>query len=96
MCAARGVPILRQRPRRRPTMPDHPTAPHRCRRCGDVIGVYEPLVLVEGSAARETAAAAEPGLRALPGARYHRACFRAEALLQPLLRARSAAPRPAP
>jgi len=47
----------------------------RCDQCGDVIGVYEPLVLRDGDAVRETSRAAEPDLPATAGERYHRECF---------------------
>jgi hypothetical protein len=46
----------------------------RCRRCGDVIGVYEPLVTFEKSHPRTTSRAAEPGLDTA-GVYYHRRCF---------------------
>lgn len=48
--------------------------PLRCRRCGDVIGVYEPLVMCENSHSRTTSQAAEPGLN-MAGIYYHRPCF---------------------
>jgi len=47
-----------------------------CDRCGDIIGIYEPTVVVDGEP-RETSRAAEPDLAARPGERYHRACFAA-------------------
>lgn len=46
----------------------------RCQTCGDVIGVYEPIVLVEPPGRRETSLAAEPGLRDSALACHHRAC----------------------
>jgi hypothetical protein len=50
------------------------TEPLRCVHCGDVIGVYEPLVALAGGRARETSVAAE----AMPvdgdADYYHRAC----------------------
>lgn len=50
----------------------------RCLLCGDVIGVYEPLVTCErGAHARTTSRAAEPGLESAGGAYYHRACYSA-------------------
>ena len=49
----------------------------RCRHCGDVIGVYEPIVVREGGEFRETARAAEPGLPLVHGEHYHRACHAA-------------------
>lgn len=64
-----------------------------CHHCRDVIGVYEPVVLVDDAGGvRETAAAAERGLALLPGLRFHRACFAAAGDLS----ARSAAPPRAP
>ena len=45
-----------------------------CDRCGDVIGIYEPTVVVDGEP-RETSRAAEPDLGERPGPRYHRACY---------------------
>ena len=45
-----------------------------CDRCGDVIGIYEPTVVVDGEP-RETSRAAEPDLAERPGERYHRACY---------------------
>ena len=45
-----------------------------CDRCGDVIGIYEPTIVVDGEP-RETSRAAEPELARLPGRRYHRDCF---------------------
>jgi hypothetical protein len=51
--------------------------PPRCPLCGDVIGVYEPMVLVNEHGPRETSGAAEPTLGDAPGARFHRDCFAA-------------------
>jgi hypothetical protein len=49
----------------------------RCVHCGEVIGVYEPLVACEtGAQARATSRAAEPGLNAVSAAYYHRICYR--------------------
>lgn len=45
-----------------------------CDECGDVIGVYEPLVVVADDEALETSQAACPEVAAT-GARYHRACY---------------------
>jgi hypothetical protein len=47
--------------------------PLRCDRCGELLGVYEPLIALEGDALRGTSLAAE---RTAPaGATYlHRAC----------------------
>jgi hypothetical protein len=46
----------------------------RCRHCGEVIGVYEPLVAVEGESSRESSLAREPSLASAPTAHYHRNC----------------------
>jgi hypothetical protein len=50
-----------------------------CEDCGDVIGVYEPLVLEDGEVARTTSRAAEPDLRASATTHYHRECYGAGA-----------------
>lgn len=48
----------------------------RCSRCGEVIGSYEPLVLLLDGEVRETSRAAEPDLALQVGAeRFHIACF---------------------
>jgi hypothetical protein len=51
------------------------TGPLHCAHCGEVIGVYEPLVALAAGRARETSVAAE----ALPADshadHYHRACY---------------------
>lgn len=47
-----------------------------CNRCGDQIGVYEPLIVVdEVGAARLSSLAADPGLRRDSGELYHAACY---------------------
>jgi hypothetical protein len=46
-----------------------------CDHCADVIGVYEPIVVVIDNEARETSRAAEPMIVSERGERYHRACF---------------------
>ena len=45
-----------------------------CEACGDVIGVYEPLVMRTTESERATSRAAEPELRARDGAYFHRGC----------------------
>jgi hypothetical protein len=45
-----------------------------CRRCGDTIGVYEPLALVHEGRARITSRAVEPGLPPA-GIYFHRDCY---------------------
>ena len=47
-----------------------------CDHCGDVIGSYEPLIVVIGAAARETSLTADPTVHwDVRGERYHRACY---------------------
>lgn len=46
-----------------------------CERCGDVIGVYDPLVHVAGETARRTSRAAEPDIAAVGGRIYHDVCY---------------------
>jgi hypothetical protein len=46
-----------------------------CDRCAEVIGVYEPLVVVLDGDARETSRAAEPTVGTEPAERYHRTCY---------------------
>jgi hypothetical protein len=48
-----------------------------CDRCHDVIGIYEPVVIVVDGEARETSRAAEPAIVAKATERYHRSCHRA-------------------
>jgi len=52
-----------------------PGAAPTCTRCGDVIGVYEPTVIVLAGAHLTTSRAAEPDAVANAPARYHRSCF---------------------
>lgn len=47
----------------------------RCDDCGEVIGVYEPLVRVLDGRARETSRAREPASSDRGGEHYHRACY---------------------
>jgi len=47
----------------------------RCIRCGDVIGYYEPLVLVAQEHVHLTSAAAEPQITERCGALFHDACY---------------------
>lgn len=46
-----------------------------CAHCGDVIGVYEPLVALADGRARETSVAAETLSADSAAACYHRACY---------------------
>lgn len=50
------------------------TEPLYCQLCGEVIGVYEPLVVSESSYARVTSRAAEPALPAT-GSYCHHSCI---------------------
>jgi hypothetical protein len=52
------------------------TTPPRCQLCGEVIGVYEPLINLLAGGARESSRAADPGLSAATGGSlYHAACY---------------------
>jgi hypothetical protein len=50
----------------------------RCQHCGEVIGVYEPMVVLTDEQARSTSRAAAQDDGALIGACYHRACYTQE------------------
>lgn len=50
------------------------TAPPRCPTCGDVLGIYEPLLVRSGGSLRQTSFAAEPDLLGGAAAVYHRDC----------------------
>jgi hypothetical protein len=45
----------------------------RCKHCGDVIGAYEPMVVIDAGRPRGTSRAAEDG--ALLEESYHEACY---------------------
>ncbi len=47
----------------------------RCTRCADVIGVYEPLVVVDSTGVRCTSLAAAAQQPDLGDATYHKACY---------------------
>jgi hypothetical protein len=50
----------------------------RCAHCGEVIGAYEPTIVVElDGIIHETSWAAQPKLVGLPTGNYHLACHRA-------------------
>jgi hypothetical protein len=52
------------------------TAPPRCERCGEVIGVYEPLIYAHANGVHQSSRAADPGLAAsATGSLYHAACY---------------------
>jgi len=46
-----------------------------CQHCADVIGVYEPVVVVIDGVVRETSRAAEPATNPVVRECYHRACY---------------------
>ena len=48
-----------------------------CAHCGDVIGVYEPLIVHLDDEVRETSLAAEADLPSAAAAHYHEACHAA-------------------
>ncbi len=47
----------------------------RCRHCEEVIGVYEPMVVLDEGRARRTSRAAERDGGELVGECYHHACY---------------------
>lgn len=47
----------------------------RCASCDEIIGVYEPMVILLPSGSRTTSRAAERDLADVPEARFHQACF---------------------
>lgn len=47
----------------------------RCRHCEEVIGVYEPLVVLADGRVRRTSRAAERDVGELVGEFYHDACY---------------------
>jgi len=50
--------------------------PPRCASCGELIGVYEPIVVVKPDGAlRETSIAADPQLETGGASLYHRGCM---------------------
>jgi len=52
-----------------------PSAGPTCARCGDIIGIYEPAVIVLEGQPFVTSRAAEPDAVAKAPERYHRACY---------------------
>jgi hypothetical protein len=46
-----------------------------CNHCGEVIGVYESIVVMCGGQPRETSRAMEPTVGSDPGELYHQACY---------------------
>jgi len=47
----------------------------RCKRCGEVIGVYEPLVRLLDGRVYETSRALEPAPSDRGAEHYHRTCY---------------------
>jgi len=47
----------------------------RCRHCGDVIGAYEPMIVLRGGQARKTSRAAERDAGVSAHECYHDACY---------------------
>jgi hypothetical protein len=52
-----------------------PNGRPRCAACGEIIGVYEPIVHVAGRLVRQTSRAAEPNACLSGGVCYHAACY---------------------
>ena len=46
-----------------------------CDHCGDVIGVYEPMIVLVRAEPRETSRAAEPSVASEVDEHYHRSCY---------------------
>jgi hypothetical protein len=55
----------------------------RCRHCGKVIGVYEPLMRVKEGGVVESSRAVDPELSDWDAEHYHRACFERPRETQP-------------
>jgi hypothetical protein len=49
----------------------------RCSACGDAIGTYEPVLVIEHGDARASSLAREPELASMPGKIVHRSCAEA-------------------
>lgn len=47
----------------------------RCHHCEDVIGVYEPMIVLTDGQARNTSRAAVKDIEDLVGECYHHACY---------------------
>ncbi len=56
-------------------MPSRATHALRCDGCGDVIGVYEPAIVIQGEQIRETSVAAEPRRPPAWDRSFHAGCF---------------------
>jgi hypothetical protein len=69
---------------------EEPFDPFRCRRCGEPIGVYEPLAVAGEEGIRITSRAAEPDLDGREAIYFHRDCFESDATSAETTRRRSA------
>jgi hypothetical protein len=67
-----------------------PFDPFRCRRCGELIGVYEPLAVAGEEGIRITSRAAEPELDGREAIYFHRDCFESDTKGAETTRRRSA------
>jgi hypothetical protein len=47
----------------------------RCQTCGEVIGFYEPMIVLTDNGAHETSRAAHPSLQSSDGEHYHGSCY---------------------
>ena len=72
------------------TQTGEPFDPFRCRRCGETIGVYEPLAVAGEEGIRITSRAAEPGLDGREAIYFHRDCFENDPAAAETTRRRSA------
>jgi hypothetical protein len=55
-----------------------------CGHCGQVIGVYEPLIRVVEGRAQETSRLLDPEVAEADGRCYHRACYERLDVAEPL------------
>jgi hypothetical protein len=69
---------------------EEPFDPFRCRRCGEPIGVYEPLAAAGEEGIRITSRAAEPDLDGRNAIYCHRDCFEGDRAGAETTRRRSA------
>jgi hypothetical protein len=60
------------------------SGPLHCRHCGEVIGVYEPLIVLSDGRAVESSRALDPHLCDEDAEYYHRACFDLRGDAQPV------------
>ncbi|MGH2834794.1 MAG: hypothetical protein ACRDK4_01370 [Solirubrobacteraceae bacterium] len=67
-----------------------PFDPFRCRRCDELIGVYEPLAVADEQGIRISSRAAEPELDDSRAIYFHRDCFQSDEAGAETTRRRSA------